>query len=115
VRQGGTVVAVIESTPATVLVGKSRHDIGIDCSRAGYYAGAAVLEPQFQERTLGNAVLGGEIGAIVDLSTGAVNEYPHWVKILMRPLSPRSETARLSEAEIRHRMAVRNEDVYLRQ
>ncbi len=115
VREGGTVVAVVAETPGTVLVGKSRHDIGIDCSRPGYYPGAAVLEPHFQERILGNIIYGGAAGVMTDLATGAVNEYPHWVKVLMRPLHPRSPTERLSEAEVEHRMAVRNEDVYLRQ
>lgn len=114
VREGGAVVAVIETTPATVLVGKSRHDIGIDCSRTGYYPGAAVLEPHFQERTLGNIIYGHAVGVIVDISTGAVNEYPHWVKILMQPLRPVG-AERMSQAELDQRQALRNEGVFLRQ
>src|ERR1700682_967205 len=52
VRQGGGAVAVIGQTPGTILVGKSRHDIAVDCIRAGYYPGAAVIQSHFQDMTL---------------------------------------------------------------
>jgi hypothetical protein len=115
VREGGAIVAVVNATPATILVGKSRHDIGIDCTRPGYYPGAAVLEPHFQGWTFGNILYGGSLGLLVDASSGAMNEYPHWVKVLMKPLSPRADPERLSEAEAARREALQNGDVYFRQ
>jgi hypothetical protein len=84
VRQGGAFIATVAQTPGTVLVGKSRHDIAIDCTRPGYYPGAAVVQPHFQDWTFGNIIYGGSIGLLADTSTGAVNEYPHWVSVLMR-------------------------------
>jgi hypothetical protein len=84
VRQGGAFIATIAQTPGTVLVGKSRHDIAIDCTRPGYFPGAAVLQPHFQDWTFGNILYGGSVGLLVDTSSGAVNEYPHWVSVLMR-------------------------------
>jgi hypothetical protein len=66
-------------------VGKSRHDIGIDCTRPGYFPGAAVLEPHFADWTWGNILYGGTVGVIVDTSSGAINEYPHWVSVIMKP------------------------------
>ena len=113
VREGGAVVAVVSQTPATILVGKSRHDIGIDCDKPGYYPGAAVLEPHFQDRTFGNIIYGGGVGVMVDIASGAVNEYPHWVKVLMKPLSPRPE--RLSAIEVERRQSLRDSDMFLRQ
>ena len=113
VRQGGAIVATISETPATVLVAKSRHDVGIDCIRAGYYPGAAVLQPHFQDMTFGNILYGGTIGLLVDTSTGAINEYPRWVAVLMKrqplPGEPAAVTRRLSELEISRQHALREE------
>jgi hypothetical protein len=84
VRQGGAFVATVPTTPGTILVGKSRHDIAIDCTRPGYFPGAAVLEPHFQDWTYGNILYGGSVGLLVDTSSGAINEYPHWVSVQMK-------------------------------
>ena len=85
VRQGGAFIATVPVTPGTILVGKSRHDIAIDCTRVGYFPGAAVLEPHFQDWTYGNILYGGSVGLLVDTSSGAINEYPHWVSVQMKP------------------------------
>jgi len=104
VREGGGPVGVIDQTPGTILVAKSRHDIAIDCIRPGYYPGAAVLESHFQDMTFGNILYGGTIGLLVDTSSGAIKEYPRFVAVLMhrRPVLGESpaETRRLSEIEI---------------
>jgi hypothetical protein len=92
VREGGDIVTVVNETPGTILVGKSRHDIAIDCQKAGYYPGAAVLQPHFQDWTFGNILYGGTVGVAVDASTGAMNEYPRWVDVLMKRLPSRGES-----------------------
>jgi hypothetical protein len=97
VRQGAAYVATVLRTPGTILVGKSRHDIAIDCVQAGYFPGAAVLQPHFQNMTFGNILYGGSLGLLVDTSSGAINEYPHWVSVLMRPQSSRGQV--MSESE----------------
>jgi hypothetical protein len=91
VRQGGVLVGTVATTPGTILVGKSRHDIAIDCTRPGYYPGAAVLEPHFQGWTFGNILYGGSVGLLVDTSSGAINEYPHWVSVFMKRPGPGAE------------------------
>src|ERR1700721_1995313 len=73
VHQGATDIGTIPYTPGTIYVGKSRHDIAIDCTRAGYYGGTAVLEPQFQTWTYGNILYGGSLGILVDTASGAIN------------------------------------------
>jgi hypothetical protein len=104
VREGGGFVGTVNQTPGTILVSKSRHDIAIDCTRPGYYPGAAVLESHFQDMTFGNILYGGPIGVLVDTSSGAIKEYPRWVAILMHrqpvPGESAAETRRLSEIEI---------------
>ena len=115
VREGGATVAVISATPATILVGKSRHDIGVDCDKPGYYPGAAGLEPHLQGWIFGNILYGGSLGVMVDAASGAMNEYPHWVKVLTKPLSSRTDPERLSELEAERRQVPRDSDVFLRQ
>ena len=88
VRQGEVLVGTVATTPGTILVGKSRHDIAIDCTRPGYFPGAAVLEPHFQGWTFGNMLYGGTVGLLVDTSSGAINQYPHWVSVYMRRAGP---------------------------
>jgi hypothetical protein len=111
VRQGGGFVGVVNATPATILVGKSRHDIAVDCTHSGYYPGAAVLEPHFQDMTLGNILYGGWLGVLVDTSSGAFNEYPRWVAVLMKRIPARgesvAETERLAEIDARRQRALR--------
>jgi hypothetical protein len=111
VFQGRVFAGAITQTPGAIMVGKSRHDLAINCLRAGYYPGAAVLQPHFQDMTFGNILYGGTIGLIVDTSSGAINEYPRWVSVLMKrqPVlgeSPR-ETERLAEIEAARHLMMR--------
>jgi hypothetical protein len=103
VEQGGNGLGTVEPTPGTIYVGKSRHDIAINCSLAGFYNGAAVLQPRFQNWTFGNIIYGGSLGLLVDTSSGAINEYPRAVTVLMhrqpRPGETPEETERLRHME----------------
>jgi len=96
-------MGVVSRTPGTILVGKSRHDIAIDCTLAGHYPGAAVVQPHFQDMTFGNIIYGGSLGLLVDTASGAINEYPRWVSVLMKRQPSRGEspadTERLSQLE----------------
>jgi hypothetical protein len=108
VHQGATYVGTVNKTPGTIYVGKSRHDLAVDCVRPGYFPGAAVLQPNFQDWTFGNILYGGTLGLLVDTSSGAINEYPHWGSVMMKRQSPRgeafSETEQVSDLEVtRHR------------
>jgi hypothetical protein len=114
VREGGTVIGTIAQTPGTVYVGKSRHDIAIDCSRFGYYPGAAVLQPNFQNWTFGNILYGGNLGLLVDTSSGAINEYPRIVTVFMnrlpRPGESAEQTNRLAAMEEARQRALARTD-----
>ena len=85
-REGGDYVCAtcVAPTPGTILVHKSRHDIAIDCVKPGYFPGAAVLQPHFNDWVLGNVLYGGNLGLLVDTASGAFNNYPQWVSVLMR-------------------------------
>ncbi len=83
--QDGATVAVVNPTPGTVSVEKSKDNIGIICEKDGYFNGAAALSSDFQAMTLGNILIGGFIGLAVDASSGAMNEYPASVTIVLAP------------------------------
>ena len=73
-------------TPGSVTVDKTKEDILIKCTKAGYQDGVGTIPSDFQGWTLGNLILGGIIGVGVDASTGAMNEYPNAFAVPMTPL-----------------------------
>ena len=118
VFQGGVPIGVIDATPGTVYLAKGRHDVTIGCDRYGYFPKAVAVQPHFQDWTVGNILYGGSLGVLVDASSGAINEYPHTVTVLMNR-QPRvgekvADTERLSQLEAaRHhriRYDVRSDD-----
>ena len=74
-REGGN-LGEIASTPGSIRVDKSKSDITVTCSKAGYRTAVITRSPRFQGTTFGNIILGGVVGAVVDASTGADYEYP---------------------------------------
>ena len=83
--QDEATVAVVNPTPGTVSVEKSKDNIGIICEKDGYFNGAAALSSDFQAMTFGNILIGGFIGLAIDASSGAMNEYPASVTIVLAP------------------------------
>lgn len=104
----------IKETPDTVKVLKGDGPMTIRCEKSGYRNGVTVLNEKFQGATLGNILLGGGIGVIVDASTGAAQEYPKDVKVYMEPHKWPSETARrewMEEKRQYDRLLMEAEDV----
>lgn len=80
------------TTPGSAHVDKSKNDIKLTCSKAGYQDANQVIPSGFEDWTLGNILLGGLIGLGVDASTGAINEYPHNVNVQMTPVAHAAAT-----------------------
>ncbi len=92
----GASVGVASETPQTVNVSKSKHDIDVSCQKPGYSGGLATIESEFEPWTLGNILLGGLVGVIVDMSTGAVTDYPASTTVRLTPqpgMAPHASTA----------------------
>ena len=92
--RGGTAVGVVNPTPGSVVLEKSKDDVSVACKKEGHYDGAAALSSSFQNMTLGNILLGGLIGAAVDSATGAMHEYPPSVTVFLTPHAFPSAKAR---------------------
>lgn len=78
-------VARINPTPGTTSVSKSFGTIGVLCKKADFEDVAGTIESQFQAATLGNIILGGVIGVVVDAASGAMSKYPDSVSFTMIP------------------------------
>jgi hypothetical protein len=92
-REGDT-VARVSPTPGPILIGKSAADISVLCRKSGYEDLSGTIGSGFQPMTLGNIVLGGLIGVVIDASTGAMMKYPESVTFLLVPHEFRSEADR---------------------
>lgn len=71
------------TTPGTVTVKKSKHNITVTCKKDGFNDGVAVVPSTFEGATAGNIILGGLIGAGIDSSSGASNKYPNQIVVTM--------------------------------
>ena len=78
-------IASIASTPDTVTIRKTKHDITIVCDKAGYQTATFMNHSGIEAMTFGNAILGGGIGWAIDSSTGSDNKYTSPVNISLVP------------------------------
>ena len=82
----GEHVATLDRTPGSVKVDKTKNDILLTCSLAGYQDASANLESGYGAGTFGNIILGGGIGWAIDSATGADNKYPSSAQVQFIPL-----------------------------
>src|SRR3546814_7416283 len=87
-------LAVVNPTPGTVQIEKSKDTITVRCKKEGFFETAETLDSEVQGMTFGNILFGGIIGVAVDASSGAMNQYPSSVTIALVPESFTSTTAR---------------------
>lgn len=92
-REGG-VIGVINATPGTLNIAKSRHDITVRCTKASHSEGFWVAPSMAQGMTAGNFILGGMIGLAVDAASGASARYPESVTVILPPESFTNAKAR---------------------
>lgn len=90
----GTVVAIVNPTPGTVQVDKSKNAIVVKCAADGFLETFATLSSEFQGMTVGNVLFGGIIGVAIDAGSGAMNEYPSQITLLLIPESFPTEKKR---------------------
>jgi hypothetical protein len=88
----GQIIGKVDDTPGGTLVQKTKHDITITCTKDGYQETTYINNSGLDTAILGNAILGGVIGAAVDSATGADNKYESPVNITLLPMA--AEAAR---------------------
>lgn len=90
----GVLVGRVNPTPGTIQVGKDFESVSVLCRKEGFDDTAGVIGTEFQAMTLGNILLGGLIGVVVDAASGAMTKYPEVVTFTLIPQMFDSETAR---------------------
>lgn len=78
-------IAVVASTPQTLDIRKTKHDITVECIKPGYQKATHFVKSEIQDATWGNIILGGGIGWAVDSATGSDNKYDKYVNITLVP------------------------------
>ena len=87
-------VAVINPTPGSIKVPKSKRDLSVRCEKDGYFPTEGVIASSFQAMTFGNILFGGLIGVAIDAGSGAMSKYESGVSITLIPESFPSEEER---------------------
>ena len=83
----GKSVGVVNPTPGTVQLGKGASALDVICKKPGYLDASAMLSSSFQGWTLGNAILGGIVGIVIDAGSGAMHEYQPEISMKLLPES----------------------------
>ena len=84
----------ITSTPDTREITKGDGPLTVTCSKSGYKTASVTVEEYFAGATLGNVLLGGGVGLIVDAASGAAQEYPDEVTVWLEPKTFSSASAK---------------------
>lgn len=83
----GVSIARVSPTPGAVTIKKTKHDIIITCQKENFHEASYFNKSDVAGATVGNIILGGGIGWIIDSASGADNKYTSPVNITMVPLS----------------------------
>lgn len=81
----GQVIGRISQTPGGLTIQKTKHDINIICTKDGYQEATYFNKSDVAGATVGNIILGGGVGWIIDSASGADNKYTTPVNISMVP------------------------------
>tara|TARA_Y200000002_G_C22334241_1_gene518074 strand:- start:159 stop:551 length:393 start_codon:yes stop_codon:yes gene_type:complete len=73
----------IVNSPGTIVIGQSCDDLNYICRKKGYNEIKGIIAFNHKRSTAGNLILGGGIGYLVDVGTGAACKYPETISLPM--------------------------------
>jgi len=73
------------TTPGSVTVPKTKHNLTATCTKGEEFGGQQVIASEVEPWVFGNIILGGLIGVGVDWATGAIHQYPDTLSVTMSP------------------------------
>ena len=76
----------IVNSPGTIVIGQSCDDLNYICRKKGYNEIKGIIAFKHKGSTAGNLILGGGIGYLVDVGTGAACKYPETISLPMTPI-----------------------------
>lgn len=110
----GQILGTILETPGRLTVKKTKHDILLKCTLAGYQPASQYLKSGYGAGTFGNILLGGGIGWAIDSATGSDNHYPKTATVTFVPASAAPSKAQTPPVEDKDKGVVvkeRGEDI----
>ena len=72
--------------PGGILLPKSRHPITVVCTKECYIDGGGTVTAEFQPMAIGNVILGGGVGLVVDWVSGAYTSYVPQITVPMEKI-----------------------------
>lgn len=88
-------------SPGAVRVLRSNYDMKITCTKDGWSSQPGTIPSKFNGWVLGNVLIGGIVGIIIDASNGASARYPQTYDMQLTPLATTTEAALPKEAVLR--------------
>ena len=76
----------VVNSPGMLVIGQSCDDLNYICRKKGYNEIKGIIAFNHKGSTAGNLVLGGGIGYLVDVGTGAACKYPETISLPMTPI-----------------------------
>jgi hypothetical protein len=76
------------TTPGSVVVSRAYGDMAINCTHERYSAGSMIVGSSTKAMAFGNIIIGGVIGAAVDIGTGSAYDYPSLITLELDLASP---------------------------
>jgi hypothetical protein len=71
------------TSPGSTSVSRSFEALNVQCDKQGLEPGLATVKSSTKAMAFGNVLLGGPIGAGVDMATGAAFDYPNLIAVTM--------------------------------
>jgi hypothetical protein len=69
------------NTPGSVTVNRSYGDMSVNCTHDKHPSGVAIVRSSTKAMAFGNIIVGGVIGAAVDIGTGSAYDYPSLISL----------------------------------
>ena len=76
----------VVNSPGMLVIGQSCDDLNYICRKKGYNEIKGIIAFNHKGSTAGNLVVGGGIGYLVDIGTGAACKYPETISLPMTPI-----------------------------
>lgn len=80
-------------TPSSTTVHKGDGPMTLICEKEGFQKTTMTFDEELAGATMGNIILGGGIGILVDTMSGAAQEYPSKIQLVMKPLDTAPQAA----------------------
>lgn len=71
----------INNTPGSTTVHRSISDLLVTCKKSGYSVSTSKIKSRTHPAAFGNILLGGVVGAGIDVANGAAYSYPTNIKV----------------------------------